>query len=114
MVCLSDNLKRREQGNEKAVVFDASITCFTTACSSPSSTGDVGRRIREDVVEFVLHKRMIRDIDYNDQFEYHENDGLAISEEAGETADIISQTVPLNGATFAIYDMTDYYHEKSC
>lgn len=66
----------------------------------------------EDVVEFVLHKRMIRDIDYNDQFEYHENDGLAISEEAGETADIISQTVPLNGATFAIYDMTDYYHEK--
>ena len=23
----------------------------------------------EDVVEFVLHKRMIRDIDYNDQFE---------------------------------------------
>ena len=29
----------------------------------------------EDVVEFVLHKRMIRDIDYNDQFEYHENDG---------------------------------------
>ncbi len=68
----------------------------------------------EDVVEFVLHKRMIRDIDYNDQFEYHENDGLAISEEAGETADIISQTVPLNGATFAIYDMTDYYHEKSC
>lgn len=37
----------------------------------------------EDVVEFVLHKRMIRDIDYNDQFEYHENDGLAISEEAG-------------------------------
>ncbi|RBS83216.1 hypothetical protein EB51_00536 [Enterococcus faecium] len=112
MVCLSDNLKRREQGNEKAVVFDASITCFTTACSSPSSTGDVGRRIRGSVVEFVLHKRMIRDIDYNDQFEYHENDGLAISEEAGETADIISQTVPLNGATFAIYDMTDYYHEK--
>ncbi len=41
-----------------------------------------GRRIREDVVEFVLHKRMIRDIDYNDQFEFHENDGLAISEEA--------------------------------
>lgn len=66
----------------------------------------------EDVVKFVLHKRMIRDIDYNDQFEYHENDGLAISEEAGETANIISQTVPLNGATFAIYDMTDYYHEK--
>ncbi|MBW6194773.1 peptidase, partial [Pseudomonas aeruginosa] len=30
----------------------------------------------EDDVEFVLHKRMIRDIDYNDQFEYHENDGL--------------------------------------
>lgn len=23
----------------------------------------------EDVVEFVLHKRMIRDIDYNDQFD---------------------------------------------
>ena len=48
-------------------------------------TCDVGRRIREDVVEFVLHKRMIRDIDYNDQFEYHENDGLAISEEAGNS-----------------------------
>ena len=30
----------------KAVVFDASITCFTAICSSPSSSNDVGRRIR--------------------------------------------------------------------
>src|SRR5699024_12438286 len=57
MVCLSDNLKRREQGNEKAVVFDASITCFTTACSSPSSTGDVGRRIRGRCRELVVAER---------------------------------------------------------
>ena len=29
-----------------AVVFDASITCCTAICSSPSSSNDVGRRIR--------------------------------------------------------------------
>ncbi|WP_165005512.1 pilin N-terminal domain-containing protein [Enterococcus sp. ZJ1668] len=67
----------------------------------------------EDSVEFILHKRMIRDIDYDDEnFEFYQNDGLAIPESDWETTDILSQTVPLNGATFKVYDLTDYYEKK--
>lgn len=55
-------------------------------------------------VELIVHKRMVRDINYQD-IEKFSNNGLV----APEDADVITKSVPLNGAHFKIYDMTEYY-----
>lgn len=62
-----------------------------------------------DEVEIILHKRIIRDVDYSQEnFEMYENDGKEIDKNMTEV-DVITQTTPLNGAKFQVYDLTEYY-----
>lgn len=62
-----------------------------------------------DEVEIILHKRIIRDVDYSQEnFEMYENDGKEIDKKTTDV-DVITQTTPLNGAKFQVYDLTEYY-----
>ncbi len=61
-----------------------------------------------NTVEFILHKR-IRDVDYTEEV-FHQNDGLEIATDQKDT--LLSQTEPLNGATFQMYELTDYYEKQ--
>ena len=64
----------------------------------------------ENEVEFVLHKRMIRDVDYKEDVHQHQNDGSEIIDDSLEES-FLSQTIPLNGATFQLYELTEYYEK---
>ena len=62
-----------------------------------------------NTVEFILHKRMVRDVDYTEGV-FHQNDGLEIATDQKNT--LLSQTEPLNGAIFQMYELTDYYEKQ--
>lgn len=63
----------------------------------------------ENKLELILHKYIARDLIDFDIGEY-QNDGLPISDEHWQNIDVVTKATPLNGATFHIYDMTDYYY----
>lgn len=67
----------------------------------------------DDEVEIVLHKRIIRDVDYSQEnFEMYENDGKEVDKKTTDV-DVITQTTPLNGAKFHVYDLTEYYSKAN-
>ncbi|MDT2596334.1 pilin N-terminal domain-containing protein [Enterococcus dongliensis] len=74
----------------------------------PFFVGGLGTSLQAEAqtedVELIVHKRMIRDVHYQ-EIEKFANNGL----EAPEDADVMTKGAPLNGAHFKIYDMTDYY-----
>ncbi len=59
-----------------------------------------------EMIDLVLHKRIIRDINEKDVI-YH-NTGLELEEDF----DIVTGPTPLNGAEFSVYDMTDFFYEE--
>ena len=78
-------------------------TLFSIKSHAQENTGNT--------VEFILHKRIVRDVDYTEEdFQFHQNDGLEITANQKDT--LLSQTEPLNGATFQMYELTDYYESQ--
>lgn len=62
---------------------------------------------QSEEVELIIHKRILRDV-YREDFNKFQNNGM----EADEKLDVISKATSLNGANFAVYDITNYYETK--
>lgn len=61
---------------------------------------------QSEMIDLVLHKRIIRDINEKDVI--YQNNGLKLAEDF----DIVTGPTPLNGAEFSVYDMTDFFYEE--
>lgn len=110
--------KRIERGLCKMKKISGVLLSFVLLLPLFISTLAIGVTANATKIEtqnILLHKRIFRDRDYVEQFEdaLYQNTGDVVSGASNVNAEMLQSSQGLNGATFVLVDVTDYYYEKA-